>query len=505
VSGGPDQLDQIAVFELLRTMLDEFSDGVSRRALLSRLVATAEAVGNGVGACFTVVEADGGRVVVTTPSCAWMEGRRIPWQGSASAALTGSGRRAEVFTVDQASPGARADLTSHGLVSGLLVRATATGRTVGVLHVFYDVESPSIDTSRRTLLELVTSACGVLVDGLTSNRNEVAREEAVGHASTVAASIADGLAVVGADGSVRSWNRAARHLTGLPREAVLHRPPPVPVPEPGQVLEHRLDSGRWIQILSSALGGTGERVVTFRDVTGPKLEEEAKDLFLATTSHELRTPVTVVKGFADTLLDRWPEMDSDQRLEAVRAIQQRSTALAELVDRLLLGAKRTEAAVPLGVAPFDLGATVLEATTGLLDSSPRHRLVLDLPDDLPAACGDRTSVGTVVAELVSNAAKYSPDGGEITVTVSHDATTVLFRVADRGVGVLPDDVERVFERFWQGEIGDQRRFGGVGLGLYIARQLIDRQHGWISLRRREGGGTVVEVRLPRADRGPLNT
>jgi signal transduction histidine kinase len=499
VSDTGAQLDQTAVLELLRTMLDEFSDGVSRRELLSRLVASAEVVGSGIGACFTVVEPACGRVIVTTPAWGWMEGRRIPWKGSASAALTGSGLRSDVYRVDQAAPGSRAGLTSHGVASGLLIRATATGRTVGVLHVFYDVPAPEIDDQRRTVLELITSACGVLVDGLAIGRNGVAPEPVVGDASTVAASIADGLAVLAADGTVRSWNRSARSLTGLPREAVLHRSTPFPVPEPGQVLEHRLDSGRWIQILCSALGGTGERVVTFRDITGPKLDEEAKDLFLATTSHELRTPVTVVKGYADTLLDRWTELDPDQRLEGVRTIQQRSAELAELVERLLMGAKPADADVRVVAEPFDLRQAMVDATMGLLDASPRHRLVLDLPENLPPACGDRVSMGTVLAELVSNAAKYSPDGGQITVTGDHDATTVLFRVEDRGIGIQPDDIERVFERFWQAENGDQRRFGGVGLGLYIARRLIDRQNGWMSLRSREGGGTVVEVRLPRAD------
>jgi signal transduction histidine kinase len=466
--------------------MDQFVDGVSRRVLLSRLVMAAEGVGNGVGACFTVVEPDGGRVVATSGSCEWMLGRHIPWKGSASAALTASGRRWGVFDVEHASPTARSDLRSHGVLSGLLLRATTAGRTVGVLHVFYE-GPPAVDGARHTALELVTSACGLLVDGL-----EVT-------ATTVAASIADGLAVLGGDGTVRSWNRAAQQLTGLSREAVLYGPMPFPVPEPGQVLDHCLASGRWIQMVCSALGSTGERVVTFRDITRPKVEDEAKDLFLATTSHELRTPVTVVKGYADTLVDRWGDLDADQRLEGVQVIQQRSAELAELVDRLLLGAKPSDGAVRLPSEPFDLGQVVVDATRGLLDASSRHRLVLDLPPDLPPARGDRVSMGTVLAELVSNAAKYSPDGGEIALSASHDASTVVVRVADRGVGVPADDVERVFDRFWQAENGDQRRFGGVGLGLYIARHLMDRQSGWISLRSREGGGTVVEVRLPRAD------
>jgi two-component system phosphate regulon sensor histidine kinase PhoR len=498
------QLDQVMVLDLLRSMLDEFNDGVGRRSLLDRLVASAEAFGGAAGACFSVVEPDGGRVLVTSGSCAWMQGRHFPWEGTAIAALMAGGRRSDVFLIDDTGPSVRADVASRGLRSALLARATATGRTVGALYVFYRQPEPPVDDVRRAVLELIASACGVLIEGAggtvtTEPPGLPARETVDGHATTVAASIADGLAVLGSDATVRSWNRSARHLTGLPREAVLHRPPPFPVPEPGQVLDHRLDSGRWIQILCSALGGSGERVVTFRDVTRPKLDEEAKDLFLATTSHELRTPVTVVKGYADTLLDRWPDLDQEARLAAVRVIQQRSGQLADLVERLLLGAKPTDAAVRVVTEPFDLAEAVRDATAGLLDASPRHRLVVALPAGLPLARGDRVSMGTVLSELVSNAAKYSPDGGDITVTGGHDATTVMFRVGDRGIGVPPDDVERVFDRFWQAEIGDQRRFGGVGLGLYIVRRLIDRQHGWVVLRPRAGGGTAVEVRLPRAD------
>jgi signal transduction histidine kinase len=501
------QLDQVMVLDLLRSMLDEFNDGAGRRSLLDRLVASAEAFGGGAGACFGVVESDGARMIVTSSACEWMQGRHYPWEGTAIAELMAGGRRSDVFPIDATGPSVRADVVSRGLQSAFLARATATGRTVGALYVLYREAEPVMDDVRRAVLELIASACGVLIEGAAGSVTAEppgmpARDTVDGHASTVAASIADGLAVVGSDGTVRSWNRSARQLTGLPREAVLHRRPPFPVPEPGQVFDHRLDSGRWIQILCSTLGGSGERVVTFRDVTRPKLDEEAKDLFLATTSHELRTPVTVVKGYADTLLDRWSDLDPAARLDAVRVIQQRSTQLADLVDRLLLGAKPTEAAVRVVPCSFDLAEAAREATAGLLDASPLHRLVVRLPAGLPPARGDRVSMGTVLAELVANAAKYSPDGGEITVTGGHDATTVMFRVEDRGIGVPPDDVERVFDRFWQAEIGDQRRFGGVGLGLYIVRRLIDRQSGWVALRPRPGGGTVVEVRLPRADVTP---
>jgi len=105
----------------------------------------------------------------------------------------------------------------------------------------------------------------------------------------------------------------------------------------------------------------------------------------------------------------------------------------------------------------------------------------------------------VLTELVTNASKYSTDWVEISLTAGADETTVWFRVADRGVGIRPEHVERAFERFWQLETGDQRTIGGVGLGLYLVRRIVERQHGWVSLRPRQDGGTVAEVRLPRAD------
>jgi signal transduction histidine kinase len=104
--------------------------------------------------------------------------------------------------------------------------------------------------------------------------------------------------------------------------------------------------------------------------------------------------------------------------------------------------------------------------------------------------------------LVTNACKYSTDWVDVELTAGADERTVWIRVSDRGLGISPEYTERAFERFWQLETGDQRRYGGVGLGLYLVRRIVERQNGWVSLRARDGGGTVAEVRLPRADRGP---
>jgi signal transduction histidine kinase len=312
----------------------------------------------------------------------------------------------------------------------------------------------------------------------------------------VVAALADGLAVVDREHHVRLWNPAAAQVTGRPPADALNRPLPFPLPPPGQVLDHRMPDGRWLRITSGELPGPGTlRVVTFRDITDQQRRDHDRDLFVAVTSHELRTPVTVIKGYADTLTDHWESLNDHDRRHAARIIGQRANELARLVDRLLTAATENR---PGGEpsAPFDL-ADALRTAVADLPADVRHRIVLDLPVDLPKALGDRHSLATVLTELSTNAGKYSLPDTPIEVSAEGSGRMVTFRVADRGIGIRPEHVERAFDRFWQGESGDRRRYPGAGLGLYLVRQIVEQQNGWVSLRPRAGGGTVAEVRLPR--------
>jgi two-component system phosphate regulon sensor histidine kinase PhoR len=221
-----------------------------------------------------------------------------------------------------------------------------------------------------------------------------------------------------------------------------------------------------------------------------------RDLFMAVTSHELRTPVTVIKGYADTLNRHWDELDEPMRREAAHVIGQRADELAKLVDRLLMTATLGGPGPSNG--RFDLVAALRQAAVNL-PADLRHRLRLELPDGLPMAHGERSSIATVLTELVTNAYKYSAGSESVVVTAAHDSATVLFQVLDRGVGVREDERELAFEQFWRGERSDTSRPGGAGLGLYLVRKTIERQNGWVSLHPRDGGGTVAEVRLPRGD------
>jgi two-component system phosphate regulon sensor histidine kinase PhoR len=219
-----------------------------------------------------------------------------------------------------------------------------------------------------------------------------------------------------------------------------------------------------------------------------------RDLFVAVTSHELRTPITVIKGFADTLVDHWDALDPAGQRAAVRVIRQRADELARLLDRLL--AATTEPPGSPEQAPFDLVTALHQATEEMCERY-RLRLRVILPDSLPKVYGNRGSLDTVLTELVTNATKYSLHLVEI--SASADDETVGFQVADRGIGIAPEHVEQAFVRYWQADAGDRREHPGAGLGLYLVRRLVERQNGRVSLHPRDGGGTVAEVRLPRAD------
>jgi signal transduction histidine kinase len=251
-----------------------------------------------------------------------------------------------------------------------------------------------------------------------------------------------------------------------------------------------------LELVASSIGGlyAGQPGLP---VHGDARRQDNRDLWVAVTSHELRTPVTVIKGYADTLTNHWDSLGEGGRQEAVRVIGTRAGELARLVDRLL---SATSEEGEIGVAPagpFDLSEALREAVDEL-PADLRRRIVADnLPEDLPKAYGERDTIATILTELATNAEKYSPPDTVVELCAGVDEETLRFRVSDRGAGIRPEHVERAFERYWQGESGD-RHHPGAGLGLYLVRRLVERQQGWVSLRPREGGGTTAEVRLPRA-------
>jgi signal transduction histidine kinase len=172
------------------------------------------------------------------------------------------------------------------------------------------------------------------------------------------------------------------------------------------------------------------------------------------------------------------------------------------VEQLLLGSRAGADQLPVSNGPFDLDAVLRGAVTAFQPLSDKHVVVADIAADLPTASGDTMATDIIIGQLLENAFKYSPDGGTVTVRarlVGPGERWIEVTVEDEGIGIADGDHERIFDRFFQGEAGDRRRFGGVGIGLFIVRRLAQAQNGEVSANSRASGGTAMRLRLRPAD------
>lgn len=484
----PERPDYAALIAGQAIVIEMTNSGESGLPVLNHLLSLAQRALRATGMSFAEYGPSGGRMIAAHGAADWALGWPVDTSDPAIARLL-AGPRTQNIPVDALDSALAHQLSGRGLQRMLYARTEIRGLVIGGLHAYYPDAGGEATVEHHTLMAYLSASIAHMYGDLAGLP--------VHGDGPVVAALADGLAIIDRDGSVRLWNPAAEQVTGRSAGKMLGLPLPFPVPPPGQVLDHRMPDGRWLKIAAGELPGAFDsRVVTFRDTTDQYRRDHDRDLFVAVTSHELRTPVTVIKGYADTLSNYWESLPEPDRREAARVIGLRAGELARLVDRLLSAANDGGQVGGSTPVPFDL-VEALRSATGTLPADLRRRLAIELPDDLPKALGDRASLTTVLTELATNAEKYSNPGTSIELTAEVDERTVVFRVSDRGIGVRPEHVERAFDRFWQGEQGDRRRYPGTGLGLYLVRRIVERQNGWVSLRPREGGGTVAEVRLPR--------
>ncbi|MFC3999889.1 PAS domain S-box protein [Nocardiopsis sediminis] len=483
---------------LVRRLTDVVADinaDLDLGAVLDRIAhSLTELTGADAGG-FVLIEDDRLRLVSLTRLSDHLRGFSAPLDSSLFGELLRSGKTVLLATDDTRSLDDLIWADLEGLHTIALGVSNVQGRPYGALYALYSRRR--VGHVELELLELLAAHAGVAI-GNSMAYQEIVRQRAHEHA--VVDSSADGIAVLGRNGRVRKWNRSAAELTGYSISEVVGRPPPFPLPaRQGENVRHRLEGGRWLEILITDIPETGERVVDFRDISEAKALEEAKDLFLATAGHELRTPITVVQGFATTLVQRWDQLDEGARKAAIATIAERSATLAHLVENLLLGSDAVGAEFTTGNRPFDLARLLHDTATVFRPFSPRHTLVLEVADALPPVIGDPVATDVVIGQLLENAFKYSPEGGHIVVRAAVATDLVVVTVEDEGIGIPAGDEERIFGRFVQGEAGDRRRFGGIGLGLYIVRRLARAQGGEVTAHPRDRCGTRMRFTLHRAD------
>src|SRR5271154_5707196 len=355
---------------VVRRLGDAGADMNAQRDLesvLDRIAASLRELTSADAGGFVIIEDDTLKLVSTAGLPARLRGQSAALSSSLVGELMRSDKTVMMATGES---GGFDDLiwsALPGLHTIALSLSHVAGKPYGALYALYSRRK--LSHVELELLELLAGHAGVALTNAMAFE-EVVRQRA--HERAVIDGSADGIAVLDGAGNVRQWNPAAHRITGTLASEVMGRPPPFPLPAPGERRTHKLPNDRWIDVLCTELADGGEKVVDFRDVTAAKELEEAKDLFLATTSHELRTPITVVQGFASTLANRWDKMLDVDRRGAVQTIAERAESLGRLVDQLLLGSRAGADQLPVRNGPFDLGAVLRGATTAFRPLSDRH-------------------------------------------------------------------------------------------------------------------------------------
>jgi signal transduction histidine kinase/HAMP domain-containing protein len=402
-----------------------------------------------------------------------------------------------------ASPVLRDLVARMGVASLALVPLLSRGRFLGVLALCW-TEPHRLDREQEALLGLAgNQIAGALEAAL---RLEEA-ERAAGEARAVFYAIADGVLLSDPYGRVTAMNRALEALTGWTEAEARGRPYaevlPLATDQVGGPADLVSRYGRKVPVAVSsapifdARGRVVGGVDVIRDVSREREIDEVKSALISTVSHELRTPLTLIHGFAELLVLR--DMPAERQRSSAVEILDASRRLARLIDDLLSVSRMESGRLVLDPRPLDLAAVVERILSPFRAMATKHTIRTKVPANLPVVWGDPDKVEQILTNLVGNAIKYSPGGGEVLVTVDTDGDTVQVSVRDQGIGMSPRDMGQLFEKFYRVDREEVRRAGGTGLGLYITKRLVEMHGGRLWAESWPGVGSVFRFTLPTSD------
>jgi len=215
-------------------------------------------------------------------------------------------------------------------------------------------------------------------------------------------------------------------------------------------------------------------------------------------SHELKTPVALIKGYADTLLREDARWDQEIVQESLGVILEETDRLNQLIDNLLDASRLQAGALALEMDQVALDALAERVVTHFRTQTDSHEIVTDFPADFPVVRGDAARLEQVLNNLLSNAIKYSPDGGRVEISGRALPGEAVVTVTDQGVGIPLEEQTRIFERFFRGSRERHQRTPGAGLGLYLVKAIIEAHGGRIWVESSPGEGAAFSFALPRS-------
>jgi two-component system phosphate regulon sensor histidine kinase PhoR len=408
-----------------------------------------------------------------------------------------------------------------GTSAAMMVPVKDEGRVVGVVQLMTDRGEYSTDQLEAFDGLVAQMGAAVRNARLQQERRRLESAEAAARAAAaereqaahVLQALGDGTLFVDRRGVARLWNRAAVLATGLSAEEVVgHRLAEVipawdaaasriPVVAEGaaaRAVTLPLEvGGRELWLSFVAVRIADGVVYAFRDVTGERRLEDEKSDFIATISHELRTPMTAVYGAAVTLATREADLTPEQRQTLLEMIAAQAARLSQITEEVLLTSLLDRGELRVEQEPVQIAEIVEHTVETMRAQLPDSKTIeVEISAEVGTASGDGDRIQQVLVNLIDNAIKYGGDRVEVRADRANGVVRIL--VADTGPGISLGDRQRIFEKFYRADPQLTRAPSGTGLGLYISRELIERMGGRLELSPEPGSGATFVVELPKA-------
>ena len=401
------------------------------------------------------------------------------------------------------------------IIFGYLLSKTITVPIVNLMHKAKNIAEGDFtqiaEVKSEDEIGKLTRAFNYMAEELKKTLNEISKEK--NKIETILNYMTDGVIAFNIDGEVVHANPASKLMLGIDEfnmnfnefankynlditiEEMLYL-------EIFNTKEAILNfNDKYIQIYF-ALSTNGQKkaegiIAVLHDITEQQKLDNMRREFVANVSHELRTPLTSIKSYSETLLDGALE-DSETAYRFLGVINSEADRMTRLVKDLLQLSKLENEQMQWNMQIFDFDSLVRSSIEKVELSAKEKSQILECFSigEKPRVLADRDRIEQVLLNVLTNAIKYTPEGGRITVYVGQMYSDAYVKVADSGIGIPEEDIKRVFERFYRVDKARSREMGGTGLGLSIAKEIIEAHNGSISITSQLGKGTEVTVRLP---------
>ncbi len=437
--------------------------------------------------------------------------------------------------------------------SCLNIPLTVENRIVGMLSLF-DEHVGTFDTELLKLTTMIADYAAVALENVRLRERETAlwRQAELGRQrlELIISSMAEGLLITDARGAITLLNYSAQHLLtqaqidlqqDIPLRSLALTSDVPWLDKLAEIIDKAL-AGETVMNQEFTAGEIGESVpltlsisaaplheanqlqsypigvvAVLNDITSNKQIEKLKDEFVSVVSHELRTPLTSIKGFTQHLIRRIDrrlrkahqeqnniastgDLPESYDLRSLHIVQSQTEHLERLVNDLLDLSRVQWGNLNLQYTSFFLADVLAECVHSAQVSADQHTIYLDIQVQDTKILADQTRIGQVIGNILDNAVKYSPNGGQVTVQLGDLDGDYLVNITDQGIGINPVYLDHIFERFYRLRNSASRQYSGIGLGLYVTREIIERHGGRIWVTNNQGVGCTFSFTLPRTPR-----